>query len=78
MRRQRLGSMKFLKQLIITVVASCVLAVGALAGEPQKNDQKQPPPPKERRDVPNPPKEPPPPRNDNGNKGSEGKKGGKP
>ena len=80
MRRQKLGTMKFLKQLIITFVASSVLAVGAMAGEPQKNDQqKPPPPPKEKQDVPKPPKESPPPRNDNGNKGnSEGKKGGKP
>ena len=79
MRRQKSGTMKFLKQLIITFVASSVLAVGAMAGEPQKNDQKPPPPPKEKQDVPKPPKESPPPRNDNGNKGgSEGKKGGKP
>jgi hypothetical protein len=72
--------MKFLKKLSITFVASCVLAVGAMAGEPQKNDPKPPPPPKEKQDVPKPPKESPPPRNnDNGNKGnSEGKKGGKP
>lgn len=70
--------MKFLKQLIITVVALCVLATGAMAYEPQKNDQKQPPP-KPPQEVPNRPKEPPPPRNDNGNKGSEGsKRGGKP
>jgi hypothetical protein len=79
MRRHRLGTMKFLKQLIITFVASCVLAVGAMAVEPQKNDPKPPPPPKEKQDVPKPPKESPPPRNDNGNKGgNQGKKGGKP
>ena len=78
MRRQKLGTMKFLKLLIITSVASCVLAVGAMAGEPQKNAPK-PPPPKEKQDVPKPPKESPPPRNDNGNKGGDqGKKGGKP
>ena len=70
--------MKFLKQLMITAVASCVLAAGAMAGEPQK-DPKPPPPPKEKQTVPKPPKEPPPPRNDNGNRGgSEGKRGGKP
>ena len=64
--------MKFLKQLITTFFAVCVLAVGAMAVEPQK-DQK-PPPPKEKQDVQKPPKPPPPPR-DNGNKGSnEGKK----
>jgi hypothetical protein len=68
--------MKFLKQFIIMIVASCVLAVGAMAVEPQKNDQK-PPPPKEKQDVPKPDKTPPPPpRNDNGNRGgNEGKKG---
>jgi hypothetical protein len=79
MRRQKLGTMKFLKQLTITFIASCVLAAGAMAGEPQKNEQKPPPPPKEKQGVPKPPKESPPPRNDNGNKGGkEGKKGGKP
>jgi hypothetical protein len=81
MRRQRLVTMKFLKQLIITFLASCVFAVGVTAFEPQKGDQKPPPPPKEKQDVPKPPKENPPPRgnNDKGNKGaSEGKKGGKP
>ena len=74
MRRQLAGSMKFLKHLITTLFAVCVLAVGAMAVEPQK-DQK-PPPPKEKQDVQKPDKPPPPPRNnDNGNKGSnEGKK----
>jgi hypothetical protein len=68
--------MKFFKQLLVTSVASCVLAVGAMAAVPQKNDQK-PPPPKPPQEVPKPPKEqPPPPRNDN--KGAGDKKGGKP
>ena len=61
-------SMKLLKQFITTLFAVCVLAVGAMAFEPQK-DQK-PPPPKEKQDVQKPPKPPPPPRNDN----REGKK----
>ncbi|HEX3559562.1 MAG TPA: hypothetical protein VHU19_10165 [Pyrinomonadaceae bacterium] len=65
--------MKFFKQLIIAVVASCVLAVGTLGVEPQKNDNK-PPPPKEGKEVPKPPKENPPPR-DNGNKGNDNKRG---
>ncbi len=71
--------MKFVKQLIITFVASCVLAVGAMAFEPQKNDPK-PPPPKESKDVPNRPKDKPPPRGGNEGKGgnADGKKGGKP
>ena len=79
MRRQQLGTMKFLKQITITFVATCVLAVGATAAEPQKSD-KPPPPPKEKQDVPKPPKESPPPRNnDNGNKGNnDGKRGGRP
>ncbi|MDT5270799.1 MAG: hypothetical protein QOH49_2985 [Acidobacteriota bacterium] len=71
--------MKLLKKFIIAVVASCVLAVSAMAFEPQK--EKPPPPPKEKQDVPRPPKESPPPRdnNNNGNKGnSDGKRGGKP
>lgn len=81
MRRQQAVAMKFFRQLIITFLASCVLAAGAMAFEPQKNDQRQkppPPPPKEGQKVPNPPKDPPP-RSDNGNKGnSEGRRGGKP
>ena len=77
MRRQQTGTMKFLKQFITAVIASCVLAAGAMAVEPQRNDQKPPPPPREGQKVPNPPKNPPPPpRNDN--KGTEGKRGGKP
>lgn len=69
--------MKLFKQSIAAFVASCVLAVGAMAFEPQKNDPKPPPPPpKEGQKVPNPQKPPPPPRNDN--KGNEGKRGGKP
>ena len=70
--------MKFYKQLIIGFVASCVLAVGATAVEPQKDDkQKPPPPPKERQEVRKPEK-PPPPRENNENKGNDGKRGGKP
>jgi hypothetical protein len=71
MRRQRAGTMKFLKQLIITAFALCVLAAGAMAEEPQKNGQKPPPPPKERQEVPKPDK-PPPPRNNNNNGGNRG------
>jgi len=82
MRRQQAGTMKLLKKFIIGVTASCVLAVSAMAVEPQKGNEKPPPPPKERQDVPRPPKESPPPRdkgNDNGNKGkSDGKRGGRP
>ena len=44
--------MKYLKQLTITFIVTCVLAVGATAAEPQKNDPKPPPPPKEKQDVP--------------------------
>jgi hypothetical protein len=81
MRRQKAGTMKVLKKLIIAVFASCVLAVGATAVEPQKGNEK-PPPPKEKVDVPRPPKETPPPRdkgNDSGNKGNNnGKRGGRP
>jgi hypothetical protein len=72
--------MKFLKQLIITFFASCVLAVSAMAFEPQKHEPK-PPPPKQPQEVPKRPKENPPPRNSNNNSdkgGSEGKRGGKP
>jgi hypothetical protein len=78
MRRQKAETMKLLKKFIIGVVASCVLAVGAMAVEPQKNEK--PPPPKEKQDVPRPPKQDPPPRdNNNGNKGNnDGKRGGKP
>jgi hypothetical protein len=36
--------MKFLKKFIITVFALCVLAVSAMADEPQKDGQKPPPP----------------------------------
>jgi hypothetical protein len=75
------GTMKLLKQFIIAVIASCVLAVGAMADEPQKGNEKPPPPPKEKQDVPRPPKESPPPRDNNnsGNKGNDsGKRGGKP
>jgi hypothetical protein len=78
MRRHKASTMKFLKQLTITLVASCVLTAGATAGEPQKGEQKPPPPPKEKQDVPKPPKEPPP-RNDSGKRGNnDGKRGGKP
>ena len=71
-----------LKQFIVAVIASCVLAVSAMAVEPQKGNEK-PPPPKEGQKVPNPPKETPPPRdnkNNSGNKGNNdsGKRGGKP
>jgi hypothetical protein len=82
MRRQKAGTMKLLRKIIVGVIASCVLAVGATAVEPQKGNEKPPPPPKERQDVPRPPKESPPPRdkgNDSGNKGNnDGKRGGKP
>ena len=73
--------MKLLKQSIIAVIASCVLAVSATAVEPQKGNEKPPPPPKEKGEIPRPPKETPPPRdkgNDNGNKGNNGKRGGRP
>jgi hypothetical protein len=73
----KVGTMKFFKQLIITFVASSVLAAGVMAFEPQK-EQKPPPPPKEKQDVPKPPKENPPPRGGNDNKGGGDKKGGKP
>ena len=71
--------MKLLKKFIIAVVASCVLAVGATAVEPQKGNEK-PPPPKQKGEVPRPPKVSPPPRgNDSGNKGNnDGKRGGRP
>jgi hypothetical protein len=79
-RRHKAGTMK-LKQFIVAVIASCVLAVSATAVEPQKGNEK-PPPPKEGQKVPNPPKETPPPRdknNNSGNKGNnDGKRGGKP
>ena len=80
MRRQKAVTMKLLKKFTIAFVASCVLAVGAMADEPQKGNDK-PPPPKQPRDVRQPPKETPPPRdnNNNGGKGnSDGKRGGKP
>jgi len=81
MRRQKAGTMKLLKKFIIGVTASCVLAVGATAVEPQKGNEK-PPPPKEKVDVPRPPKQNPPPRdrnNNGGNKGNDsGKRGGRP
>ena len=71
-----------LKKFITAVIASCVLAVSAMAVEPQKGNEKPPPPPKDRQNVPRPPKETPPPRdkgNDNGSKGNnDGKRGGKP
>jgi hypothetical protein len=71
--------MKSLKKSIIGVTASCVLAVSAMAVEPQKGNEKPPPPPKERQDVPRPPKESPPPPRDKGNdNGNKGKRGGRP
>jgi hypothetical protein len=80
MRRQKAGTMK-LKKFITAALASCVLAVSAMAYEPQKGGDK-PPPPKEKQDVPRPPKDTPPPRdkgNDNGNRGNNGdKRGGRP
>ena len=73
--------MKLLQKFITAVIASCVLAVSAMAFEPQKNNEK-PPPPKEKQDVPRPPKETPPPRDNNNNSGTKGndsgKRGGKP
>jgi hypothetical protein len=76
MRRHRLSTMKFLKQFITTVCALCLLTVGAMAFQPQKDGQKPPPPPKEKQEVPKPEKPPPPPpRNNDGNKGNDGKKG---
>ena len=69
--------MKFLKQFIIAFVVSCVLAAGAMADEPQKNDN-QKPPPKQPQEVRKPDKPPPPPPRDNGNKGSNDGKRGKP
>lgn len=73
--------MKLLKKLSIAVIASCVLAVGATAVEPQKGNEKPPPPPKQKGEVPRPPKQDPPPRdkgNNSGNKGDGDKRGGKP
>jgi hypothetical protein len=79
MRRQKAVTMKFFKQSSIMFVASCVLAAGAMAFEPQKNDnQKPPPPPKESKEVRRPDKTPPPPPRDNGNKGGNDGKRGKP
>jgi hypothetical protein len=76
---EKAETMKLLKKFSISVIASCVLAVGAMAGDPQKNTDKPPPPPKPPQDVRKPPKESPPPPRDNGNKGNnEGKRGGKP
>ena len=72
--------MTLLKKFIITFVASCVLAVGAMAFEPQKGSDK-PPPPKEKSEVKRPPKGDPPPRDNNngGGKGNQdGKRGGRP
>ncbi len=79
MRRQKAGTMKFLQKLITAVFASCVLAVGAMAVEPQRGNEK-PPPPKQPGEVKRPPKSDPPPRdNNNGNKGNQdGKRGGRP
>jgi hypothetical protein len=68
-----------LKKFIIAVVAACVLAVGAMAFEPQKGEK--PPPKKEPSEVKRPPKSEPPPRDNNnsGNKGNQdGKRGGRP
>lgn len=64
--------MKFLKQTIAAVLMLCVLAAGALAFEPQKNDQKGPPP-KNEKVVPKGEKPPPPPREEkkNDNRGNE-------
>ena len=70
--------MKFLKQFIIAAVAASVLAVGALAVEPQKNNDPKPPPPKDNKQVPNQPKNPPPRNNGDGNKGGNDNKRGKP
>ena len=78
MRRQKAVTMKFFKQSSIVFVASCVLAAGAMAFEPQKNDNQKPPPPKEGKSVPKPDKTPPPPPRDNGNKGGNDGKRGKP
>ena len=72
--------MRLLKKFIIAVIAACVLAVGAMAFEPQKGGDKRPPP-KQPSEVKRPPKGEPPPRDNNnsGNKGNQdGKRGGKP
>jgi hypothetical protein len=73
--------MTLLKKFIIAFIAACVLAVGAMAFEPQKGRDK-PPPPKQPSEVKRPPKGEPPPRDNNnnsGNKGNQdGKRGGKP
>jgi hypothetical protein len=74
MRRLWQESMKFLKQYIATLLAICVLAVGAMAVEPQKDKDQKPPPPKEKQEVPNREKPPPPPKNDNNNRGNDGRK----
>jgi len=66
--------MKFLKQFIITALALCVLAVGAMADEPQKDGQK-PPPPKPKQEVQKPPKDPPPPRNNDNRGGNDNRRG---
>lgn len=65
--------MKVFKQYIATLIAVCVLAVGAMAFEPQK-DKDQKPPPKPPQEVPNREKPPPPPKNDNNNRGNDGRK----
>lgn len=79
---EKAGTMK-LKKFIVAVIASGVLAVSAMAFEPQKGNEKPPPPPKEKQDVPRPPKESPPPRDNNNNSGNKGnndsgKRGGRP
>jgi hypothetical protein len=63
--------MKFLKQTFTAALMLCVMAVGALAFEPQKNDPKGPPP-KDPKVVEKPDK-PPPPRDDkrNDNRGQD-------
>ncbi|HLM57105.1 MAG TPA: hypothetical protein VK422_13400 [Pyrinomonadaceae bacterium] len=69
--------MKVLKQIFVTAVAICVLALSAMAEEPQKNDPKGPPP-KPRQEVRQDPKPPPPPRDNSGNKGDNSNRRGKP
>lgn len=68
--------MKVFKQFIIAAFAAGVLSVGALEAGAQKNNDPKPPPPKDNKQVPNQPKNPPP-RND-GNKGGNDNKRGKP
>ena len=67
--------MRFLKHILTGTVALCVLSVGALAAEEQKNRDR---PPKPRTDIEKKEKPPPPRNNENrggGNQNGGGKEG---